>query len=130
MTGVLKEAMPSRHRVLVIGLDPRSIPGADAELVETGLRHGQARFESIGIDADLCLVALDEHAEPTIVAQLLRESYACVIVGGGIRKPALFLEFFETVINLIHRHAPDATIGFNTNGADSAEAAIRCLERE
>jgi hypothetical protein len=102
----------------------------DAELIETGLRHGQARFESIGIDADLCLVALDEHAEPAIVAQLQRESYACVIVGGGIRKPAPLLEFFETVINLIRRHAPNAAIGFNTNGADSADAAIRCLEME
>lgn len=100
----------------------------DAELVETGLKHGQARFESIGIDADLCLVAPDEHAEPAIVAQLKRESYSCVIVGGGSRKPPPLLEFFETVINLIRRHAPNAAIGFNTNAADSADAAIRCLE--
>lgn len=96
-------------------------------MIETGLMHGQARCESMGIDADLCLVALDDHAEPAIVAQLQRESYVCVIVGGGIRKPPELLEFFETVINLIRRHAPSAAIGFNTNAADSADAAIRCL---
>jgi hypothetical protein len=121
------EGASDSPKVLIIGLDPRSTPGVDAELIETGLKHGQARFKSMGIDADLCLVALDEHAQSVIAGQLQRESYACVIVGGGIRKPPELLEFFETVINLIRRHAPNAAIGFNTNAADSADAAVRCL---
>lgn len=117
----------SDPRVLVIGLDPRSIPGLDAELIEKGITLGQARFEAAGIQADLCLVALDEHAEPTIISQLQRAPYACVVVGGGIRKPEPLLEFFETVINLIRRHAPNAAIGFNTDGSNSLDAARRCL---
>ena len=114
-------------KVLVIGIDPRSVPGANCELVETALRYGQSRFERFGILADLCLVGLDEKAESRITSWLEREPYACVVIGGGIRKPEPQLEFFERVINLVREHAPGATIGFNTNPSDSADAALRCL---
>lgn len=46
-----------------------------------------------------------------------------VVIGGGIRKPDALLGFVETTVNLVRRHAPQATIAFNTTGADSVEAA-------
>jgi hypothetical protein len=113
--------------VLVIGIDPRAIPGTDVDLVETALAGGQVRFAARDIDADLCLVGPDDKAEALITDQLTRKAYACVVVGGGIRKPEPMLEFFETVINLIRRNAPTAAIAFNTNGANSVEAAMRWL---
>ncbi|MFI9507750.1 hypothetical protein [Nocardia sp. NPDC052566] len=114
-------------RVLVIGVDPTKIPDWDPEPVVAAIARGQARFGDHGIEADLCLVALDEDPEDAIVAALTGNVYACVVVGGGIRKHEPLLEFFETVINLIRQHAPDAAIAFNRSPDDIAEAALRWL---
>jgi hypothetical protein len=94
-------------RVLVVGLDPAMISGWDAEPVEAAITRGQARFGDHGIEADLCLVALDENAEGTIVEALTRKDYACVVIGGGIRKHEPLLEFFEKVVNLVRRQQGD-----------------------
>jgi hypothetical protein len=117
----------ARGRVLVIGLDPVKIPGWDPEPVVAAIRRGQARFGDLGIEADLCLVALDEDAEGAVVEALTREDYACVVVGGGIRKHEPLLEFFEKVVNLVRQHAPGAAIAFNRTPEDTADAALRWL---
>ncbi|WP_245681610.1 hypothetical protein [Actinomadura kijaniata] len=116
-------------RVLVIGLDPTKIQGWDPEPVQAAIARGQARFDDHGIEADHCLVALDEHPEEAIVEALTREEYACVVIGGGIRKHEPLLEFFEKVVNLVRRHAPDAAIAFNSTPEDTADAALRWLRR-
>jgi hypothetical protein len=114
-------------RVLVVGLDPARIPGWDPAPVEAAVARGQARFDEHGIEADLCLVALDDQPEEAIVAALGREDYACVVIGGGIRKHEPSLEFFEKVVNLVRQHAPSAAIAFNRSPVDSADAALRWL---
>lgn len=114
-------------RVLVVGLDPAKIPGWDPEPVEAAIARGQARFGEHGVEGDLCLVALDENAEEAIVEALTRKDYACVVIGGGIRKHEPLLEFFEKVVNLVRQHAPSAAIAFNTSPVDSADAALRWL---
>ena len=121
--------MSQTQNVLVIGIDPRAIPGLDADAVESLLARGQARFAAHNIDADICYICVDESAERVIVEHLNKKSYACVVVGGGIRKPEPLLEFFEKVINLIRRHAPAAAIAFNTSPEDSLEAAMRWLNK-
>jgi hypothetical protein len=40
------------------------------------------------------------------------------------------LEFLETVINLVRRHAPRAAIAFNTNPENSLDAARRWLSTQ
>ncbi len=117
-------------RVLVIGIDPLAVAhlGVDAAVVDAALAHGQALFAAAAIPADLCLVGLDRpSAAAQIVAQLTAHQYACVVIGGGIRKPEPMLEFFEEAINLVRRYAPGAAIGFNTNAANSVDAARRWL---
>jgi hypothetical protein len=114
-------------RVLVVGLDPAKIPGWDPEPVQAAIARGQARFGDRGIDVDLCLVALDENAEGAIVEALTRKDYACVVIGGGIRKHEPLLEFFEKVVNLVRQHAPGAAIAFNSSPEDTADAALRWL---
>ncbi|MGI5171661.1 hypothetical protein ACQEU3_45680 [Spirillospora sp. CA-253888] len=114
-------------RVLVIGLDPAKVEGWDPEPVQAALARGHARFERNGIEAVYCLVALDEDPEGTIVEALTRQEYACVVVGGGIRKQESLLELFERTVNLVRRHAPDAAIAFNSGPEDSADAAMRWL---
>jgi len=114
-------------RVLVLGLDPAKIQGWDAEPVQAAIARGQARFDDHGIEADLCLVALDENTEGVIVEALTRKDYACVVIGGGIRTHEPLLEFFEKVVNLVRQHAPDAAIAFNSSPEATADAALRWL---
>ncbi|MBB5480054.1 hypothetical protein [Micromonospora parathelypteridis] len=114
-------------RVLVIGVDPVRIPGWDPAPVVAAIARGQARFDDHGIEADLCLVAPDEDAEGVIVEALTRRNYACVVVGGGIRKHEPLLELFEKVVNLVRQHAPAAAIAFNSSPEDTADAALRWL---
>ena len=117
----------AQGRVLVIGLDPARIPGWDPEPVVAAIARGQARFAEYGIEADTCLVVPDDNAEAAIVEALTGNEYACVVVGGGIRKHEPLLEFFEKVVNLVRRHAPGAAIAFNSTPEDTADAALRWL---
>lgn len=116
-------------RVLVVGLDPAKIEDWDPEPVLTAIARGQARFDEQGIEADYCLLALDENPEGTIEEALTHENYACVVIGGGIRTHEPLLELFEKAINLVRQHAPDAAIAFNSSPEDCADAAARWLRQ-
>jgi hypothetical protein len=114
-------------QVLVVGLDPAKLQGWDPEPVQAAIARGRARFVDRGIEADWCLVALDENPEGTIVEALTRNDHACVVIGGGIRTYEPLLEFFEQVVNLVRQHAPGAAIAFNSSLEDCADAAQRWL---
>jgi heptaprenylglyceryl phosphate synthase len=119
--------MAGGDRVLLVGFDPNAIPGVDAALVETAIAMGEERLRAARFETTYCLVAPDAHAEDEIIASLEADTYDCVVVGGGIRKPEPFLELFELVVNLIRAHAPDAAIAFNTTGENSVDAVLRWL---
>jgi sugar/nucleoside kinase (ribokinase family) len=53
-----------------------------------------------------------------------------VVIGGGLRLPPKGLLLFETVINAVHKAAPNVVIAFNTRPEDTAEAAARWLEAD
>jgi hypothetical protein len=114
-------------RVLVIGLDPAKLTGWDPAPVQAAIARGKTRFDEHGIEADYCLVSLDERPEQTIAEALAGNDYACVVIGGGIRTQETLLELFERVVNLVRRHAPAAEIAFNTNPEDCVDAALRWL---
>ncbi|MEU8512249.1 hypothetical protein AB0C76_11745 [Kitasatospora sp. NPDC048722] len=113
--------------VLVIGIDPHTVPGMDGATLRAALDAELLRFADHGIDAAMTLVALDATAGPAIVAALGERTWDVVVIGGGIRKPEPLLTFFEHVVNLVRRHAPDAALAFNSSGGDSVEAARRWL---
>ncbi|MFD4398354.1 hypothetical protein [Kitasatospora sp. NPDC058397] len=112
---------------LVLGFDPHTVPGMDGDGLRAVLDAELARFADHGIDAAMALVAPDETAGPAITAALAGRDWDVVVIGGGIRKPEPALPFFELVVNLVRRHAPQAAIAFNTSGSDSVEAAQRWL---
>ena len=116
-------------RVLVIGLDPRAVPGYDPEPVVAAIDRGYRRFGERGISCHLGLVPLDDTAERRITDLLRREPYECVVVGGGIRKEEELVELFEVVIDLVRRYAPQAAIAFNRTPDDMVDAAGRWLTR-
>lgn len=113
--------------VLVVGYDPQAIPGIDGNGLRAALDSELTRFGEHGIDAAMTLVVFDESAESALVASLTSRPWDVVVVGGGIRQAEQLLPFFEQIVNLIHRHAPQAAIAFNTSGGDSVEAAQRWL---
>lgn len=118
----------STPSILLVGLDPHSVPGVDAALVDKAIAMSDARFAAAGLTADSCLFPPDRQAaETAVVAALANKSYAVVVIGGGVRKPDDLVEIFEVVVDVIRRHAPDAKIAFNTNPVTSLDAAQRWL---
>lgn len=115
-------------RVLLIGFDPAAVPGTDVKAVEPAFAHARRRAEEQGVELVECLVKPDATAIVDITASLAGAPvYDVVVVGGGIHKPELLLEFFEVVMNLVHLKAPGSALAFNTSPADTVEAALRAL---
>lgn len=120
--------------VLTIGLDPELIDvsssafegnSVSAETIRGGLKAGEDKLNGLGHDAETLLIDFGETAEAVVRARLVGKAYDCIVIGAGIRTlPEHFL-LFERLINLIHQAAPLARIAFNTNPADTAEAAQR-----
>jgi hypothetical protein len=120
----------SNVQVLVIGLDPYRVPGRwNPKPVADAIENGMRALADRGFHAEACLVGLDgsDDVEARVTVALQTRPWACVVVGGGIREPEEQLELFESIINLICRHAPQAAIAFNHTPHDLADAAVRSL---
>jgi hypothetical protein len=123
--------MVSKLHVLVIGLDPYRLPGPwDPKPVADAIKIGMTALAKHGFHAEACLVGLDgsDDVETRVTGALQARSWDCVIVGGGIRTAEEQLALFESIINLVRRHAPQATIAFNRTPHDLADAAARSLQ--
>ncbi|RDG37593.1 hypothetical protein [Streptomyces corynorhini] len=112
--------------VLIVGYDPHTVPGVDADALLKGLDLEMARFEKLGIDTATALITPDESSEPPLVAQLTDRPWDVVLIGGGVRRQENLIQF-ERVLNLTHRHAPQAAVAFNSSMGDCVEAAQRWL---
>jgi len=123
-------------RVLFVGQRPETVdfsdpaipPGFNAEKIEAGIAIAMAKMAERGWQADLCLIPPDKTAGLVLEQQLATTTYDCVVIGGGIRLPPKSLSLLETVVNTVHKAAPNAFIAFNTRPEDTAEAAARWLE--
>ena len=122
-------------RVLFVGQEPETVdfsdpalpPGFNAEKIRGGIAAGMKQMSERGWRPDLCLVRPDESASISLKRILATASYDCVVIGGGIRIPPKSLVLFETLINAVHKSAPNAAIAFNTRPEDTADAAARQL---
>ena len=119
--------------ILAIGLDPAFVdftafPQLTPALVRHYLDSQIDRLRALGYDADSCFIDLGETAEQMTTTALKSKCYDCVVIGAGLREPADHLMLFEKIINLVHRLAPDASICFNVNPADTAEAVQRWVK--
>ncbi|HEY2783296.1 MAG TPA: hypothetical protein VGI90_21160 [Steroidobacteraceae bacterium] len=118
-------------RVLALGLDPKFVdlketPQFTPELVRAFIDSQLARVRALGCEVDSCLVDLGDTAAEVLAQRLAAHSYDCVLIGAGLHAPAQLL-LFEKLLNLVHAHAPNAKICFNSTPADSAEAVQRWL---
>jgi hypothetical protein len=125
-------------RVLFVGQRPETVdfsdpaipPGFSAEKIHAGIAIGMSKMAERGWQADLCLIPPDKTAGLVIERQLATTIYDCVVIGGGIRLPPKSLSLLETVVNTVHKAAPNASIAFNTRPEDTAEAAARWLNAD
>jgi hypothetical protein len=107
--------------------DPSLPPGLNAEKINAGIAVGVAKIEDRGWRGDICMITPDAAGKVMLEDALNAAAYDCVVVGGGLRLPPKSLALFETVVNIIHKAAPNAAIAFNTSPEDTAEAAARQL---
>src|SRR5512145_576771 len=97
--------MGTKERVILIGLklevaDYSNWPGLTPEKLMMELKTDQATLNSLGYDAQLCLVDLDETAETVVTQKLTETAFDCVMIGAGVRTvPDKFL-LFEKLINI------------------------------
>lgn len=123
-------------RVLFVGQKPETVdfsdpslpPGFDAAKIQAGIDIAGTTMTERGWHGDICMIAPDDSGIATLAAQLASVTYDCVVIGGGLRIPPKGLEFFEKVVNAVHRGAPKAAIAFNTRPQDTAEAAARWVD--
>jgi len=127
--------MASKKRVLIIGLDPTLIdfsqpgyaPGMDATKVLTGLKSCEDELTRLGYHAQMCLTDFGETAEAVVQHELKQARFDCIVIGAGMRtNPSNFL-LFEKLINVVHEHAPQARLCFNTLPSDTTAAVRRWL---
>jgi hypothetical protein len=125
----------SGKSVLVIGLDPTLIdfsqPGypqdMDATKVLAGLKSSEDELTRLGYSVQTCLTDFGETAEAVVQKALQQKRFDCVMIGAGVRAIPSNLLLFEKIINVVHEHAPQARICFNTMPSDSAAAVKRWI---
>ena len=123
----------TKKTVLAIGIEPAFVdfsafPGLSIELVRNYLEAQIGELRRRGFDAESCLIDLGETAEAVATQALTSKPLDCVVIGAGLREPAPRLLLFEKIINLVHSHAPQAKICFNTTPADTADAVQRWIK--
>ncbi len=127
--------MRDQKSVLVIGLDPTLIdfsqpgyaPGMNAAKVLAGLKTSEEELAGLGYSVQRCLTDFGETAGAVVQRRLEEKQFDCILIGAGVRaNPANFL-LFEKLINVVHKHAPQAKICFNTLPSDTAAAVQRWL---
>jgi len=123
-------------RILFVGQKPETVdfsdpalpPGFNAEKINAGIALGVSKIEERGWQGDTCMITPDAAGSAMLESALKGGVYDCVVIGGGLRLPPKGLALFETVVNTVHKSAPNATIAFNTRPEDTAEAAARQLK--
>jgi len=123
-------------RVLFVGQKPETVdftdpslpPGFNAEKINAGIALGVSKLEERGWQGDTCMITPDAAGRALLESALKGAAYDCVVIGGGLRIPPKSLALFETVVNIVHKTAPNAAIAFNTRPEDTADAAARQLD--
>jgi hypothetical protein len=128
--------MTDKKSIMVIGLEPTLIDfsgpdfadtGMDAKKVLAGLKSSEDELTRLGHSVQMCLTDFGETAEAVVQSQLHQKQFDCILIGAGIRMIPSNLILFEKLINVVHEHAPQAKLCFNTNPKDTAEAVQRWL---
>jgi hypothetical protein len=124
--------MTAGKSVLLIGFEPTlldyaTIPDLDAAKVTAALKADEARLRGLGYEVELCLIDLGKTAETAVLDRLKQKQFNCILIGAGVRTIPDYFILFEKLINVVHEHAPQAKLCFNTKPSDTAEAVQRWI---
>ena len=117
-------------KVVLIGLrssvvDYDKWPELSPEKLEAAFEQILNELTAAGHQANWCLTDTGATAEAQDTKTLLAERPDVVVVGAGVRTDPDHFLLFEMVINLIHAHAPQAKIAFNSSPFDTVDAVRR-----
>lgn len=117
-------------KVLMIGWHPTVIdyskyPGLTPEKLEGALRADEKKLNDLGYDASIGFIHSGDNATDQVIESLTTASYDVVLIGAGVRKDDDHFLLFEKLVNVVHEHAPQARIAFNTGPTDSDVAVQR-----
>jgi hypothetical protein len=121
--------------VLIVGEDPDLVdfsaadapPDMSAQKVMDGLNGSRDRLERAGHAVEILLTRDAGTIEDQVSNAMKKQRYDVVVVGAGLRTLPAMIEQFETLMNAVHRYAPQAKLAFNTQPNDSDAAALRWL---
>lgn len=119
--------------ILIIGEDPASIPagkappGVTPALIMKGLTDSRDTLRAKGHEAEILLTTSADKIEGELVAAVRDKPYDVLVIGAGLRTLPPMAQQFERLMNAIRVYAPHARLAFNSNPADSADAALRQL---
>ena len=92
-----------------------------------GLNGSRDRLERAGHAAQILLTRDPRTIGDHVSNAMKKQRYDVVVIGAGLRTLPAMLEQFETLMNVLHRSAPQAKLAFNTQQNDSDAAALRWL---
>ncbi|TPL46553.1 hypothetical protein [Mesorhizobium sp. B2-4-6] len=122
--------------ILIIGEDPAQIdfdaPDAPKDMtarkVMDGLNGSVARLQEAGHRATLLLTKDAATVERQTIEALSGTTYDVIVIGAGLRTLPRMAEQFERLVNVLHERAPSAKFAFNSQPADSDQAAMRWID--
>jgi len=125
---------PQNHRILSIGLHPRSLDyrtvsdGVDEGSLTARIERGNAALRDAGFDVVLCQVDTSpDAAEDVIRARCATTSFGLAMIGGGIRMVPEHTLLFERIVNVLLTESPGIRLCFNT-APDTLDALRRWIE--
>lgn len=118
-------------KIIMIGLHPSIVdyankwPNLNEEKLFAVLEADRANLQKLGYDAELAYIQSMDTAAADLEKVLREAKPDCVSIGAGVRTDADHFLLFEQLINVVHKTAPQASICFNTNAHDLADAVKR-----
>jgi hypothetical protein len=126
--------MTTKTAVVIVGLEPERanlapFPGLTVEKLKAGINAAGEALRALGFEIGSCMIPPEvEVAEAMVEAYLSKHRADVVVIGAGVRTAPEQLLLFERLINLVHRHAPNARICFNTQPGDTVQAVQRWVQ--
>jgi len=124
--------MDNKNKVLLIGVDTSKIkftdnPEMKAKALEimNGAKQASETLKNKGYDSKCLFLDINTNPKSELINELINNEYTSINVGAGLRTHPDTLLLFENVINIIHKNAPNATIGFSADYKDIVAAIQR-----